>query len=475
MRFFLIPVLVLSLSTTVFSAGVTFSGTLYGNTPDSTQGGVVAADLNRDGWPDMVIANPQGGANSVSVFLATGPGVFNKEADYSVATPSPDSPVAADLNGDFALDLIVRHWNSPKLSILWNNGDGTFRNGPTIALTNPASSFVVGNFNRADGLDIATVECAGGSTCSFNVYVGNNSGGFSRSQSVKMAGGAEELHVGDFDGDSKADLVLARTNQVLIWWGRGDGTFSAPSYLTPDSSKGVAGITVGDFNNDGRLDLVTSTFQFTSSFCDGKAYAYKNAGGRSFSLAWSSSEGNCAGTFRADLNGDLNQDVIFENGDEFNGFFIGLLGNGNGTLQTTPQSLPNPDDIAGVEVRDLNLDSRDDYIATTWLGGSAMVALQTGGYKNCTPPSSANHLAKICSPGNGATVSSPVLIRAAGNSPEGVIQLQVWIDGVKKAVRWSNQMANRFALSPGKHRIFVGAMDKWYLSTAGTTINITVQ
>ena len=104
-----------------------------------------------------------------------------------------------------------------------------------------------------------------------------------------------------------------------------------------------------------------------------------------------------------------------------------------------------------------------------------MVALQTGGYKNCTPPNSANHLAKICSPGNGATVSSPVLIRAAGNSPEGVIQLQVWIDGVKKAVRWSNQMANKFTLSPGKHRIFVGAMDKWYLSTAGTTINITVQ
>jgi enamine deaminase RidA (YjgF/YER057c/UK114 family) len=123
----------------------------------------------------------------------------------------------------------------------------------------------------------------------------------------------------------------------------------------------------------------------------------------------------------------------------------------------------------------LDLDSRDDYIQTTWLGGGVFVALQTGGYKNCTPPSSAIQTAKICTPGNGATVSSPVQIRAAGNSPEGIIQLQVWIDGLKKAVRWSDQMNNRFALSPGKHRIAVVAMDKWYLSSVQSTINVTVK
>src|SRR5207302_7420671 len=124
----------------------------------------------------------------------------------------------------------------------------------------------------------------------------------------------------------------------------------------------------------------------------------------------------------------------------YNGFFLGLLGNGNATFQTTPQSLPNPDDVADVYVRDLDLDSRDDYIVTSWLGSGAMVALQTGGYKNCKPPSSANPAAKICSPVNGATVTSPVQIRAAGNSPEGIVQLQVWIDGVKRVVRWSDQL-----------------------------------
>lgn len=456
-------------------AGVAFSGTIYGNTPGSSESGVVSADLNRDGLPDMAIANPQGG-NSVSVFLATAPGVFNQETDYPVATPSPESPVAVDLNGDEALDLVVRHWNSPVLSILWNNGDGTFRPGPTIKLSNPASSFVVGNFAHSSNLSIATTECpTSGPPCTFNVYVGHGDGTFTRSQSVKTGGGGG-LQVGDFNGDSKPDVAFARTTQVLIWWGNGNGTFSAPTYLTPNGKDEVIGITVGDFNNDGMLDLVATTGKLCGSDCmSGATWSYKNKGNKSFALAWTSSQFYYSPLRIIDLNGDLNQDLIFFNGDEFNGFFYGLLGNGNGTFQTTPQSLPNTDWVADVYVRDLDLDSRDDYIQTTWEGGSAMVALQTGGYKNCAPPSSATLAAKICTPGSGATVSSPVQIRASGNSPEGVIQLQVWIDGVKQKVRWGDQLNNKFTLSPGKHRIAVAALDKWYLASSQATINVTVK
>jgi hypothetical protein len=60
--------------------------------------------------------------------------------------------------------------------------------------------------------------------------------------------------------------------------------------------------------------------------------------------------------------------------------------------------------------------------------------IQTGGWKNCAPPSSANLAAKICSISNGATVSSPLLVKASGNSPAGVNQLQVWIDANDKYI-----------------------------------------
>jgi hypothetical protein len=64
-------------------------------------------------------------------------------------------------------------------------------------------------------------------------------------------------------------------------------------------------------------------------------------------------------------------------------------------------------------------------------------------------------------------------VQAAGNSPAGVIQLQVWIDGVKQAVKWHDELSKKFSLPPGTHRIAVVAADK-YLGTAKRSINITV-
>ena len=81
---------------------------------------------------------------------------------------------------------------------------------------------------------------------------------------------------------------------------------------------------------------------------------------------------------------------------------------------------------------------------TAWL-----IGIQTGGWKNCPPPSSANLAAKICGITDGATVTSPVRVKASGNSPAGVNQLQVWIDGKKKYVKWGDQLSRSFTLIQG--------------------------
>jgi hypothetical protein len=49
----------------------------------------------------------------------------------------------------------------------------------------------------------------------------------------------------------------------------------------------------------------------------------------------------------------------------------------------------------------------------------------------------------------------------------------VWIDGVKKAVKWHDQLAKKFTLPSGTHRIAVIATDK-FLGTAKTSVNVTV-
>jgi hypothetical protein len=454
------------------SAGVSFSGTLY-NTPDNPNG-VVSADLNRDGLPDMAIASD----NMVSVYLATSPGNFGAEADYTVSGNDVlGNMLAADFNGDGALDLIVRHNSLAQLSILWNNGGGTFRTGPTLNLGSPVVSFDLGDFNHDGLLDVATVECTSGFpiSCSMKSYKGKGKGVFTKVQSVHLSSIAYQAAVADMNGDSIPDLVISRTTQIVLWWGKGDGTFSGPTYLSPKGSDDVESFAIGDFTNDSKLDIVVNTGRNLSSFMgcvSGGSWFYKNTGGKNFSLLWSS-PGGCSFLDPIDMNGDLNQDLIYQNPDPNSGFFTGLLGNGDGTFHApTNPSFPNQGGGA-IAVRDVNVDSRDDYIVGFGGIADAMVSLQTGGAKSCKPPSSATLAAKICAPAAGSTVTSPVSVQAAGNSPAGVIQLQVWIDGVKQAVKWHDEISKKFSLPSGTHLIAVVANDK-YLGSAKTTIHVTV-
>lgn len=82
--------------------------------------------------------------------------------------------------------------------------------------------------------------------------------------------GAEGITAGDFNHDGNIDLVTANfdssnntDNNVQVSLGNGDGTFQSPiSYSVNDGTRGVgpASLAVGDFNNDGNLDIVTGNY-----------------------------------------------------------------------------------------------------------------------------------------------------------------------------------------------------------------------
>lgn len=75
--------------------------------------------------------------------------------------------------------------------------------------------------------------------------------------------GTVPMVAGDFNGDGKVDLVfaLAGSNQLAVFLGNGDGTFKAPKYETVALPSGEyfggGGIIAADFNHDGKVDLVT--------------------------------------------------------------------------------------------------------------------------------------------------------------------------------------------------------------------------
>jgi hypothetical protein len=85
---------------------------------------VAVGDFNRDGNPDIVVAN--GGGNSVSVLLGNGDGFFQAAQNFSAGS-YPSSVAVGDFNGDGWPDLVVANNRSNDVSILlndrlWNSG-----------------------------------------------------------------------------------------------------------------------------------------------------------------------------------------------------------------------------------------------------------------------------------------------------------------------------------------------------------------
>jgi hypothetical protein len=452
--------------------------------------GAGSGDFNHDGKPDTAVVNGQSDTDSVvTIFLATTPGHYPTTGTSYPVHGFPTDIRTADVNNDGNLDLVIAFGpGTSAISVLFGNADGTFTPGPdlTIALPVGIHPFDLGDFNHDGKIDMAVIECDSSNICQMQAYLGTGTGTFTPGYRIQMTGQALDISARDMNGDGNLDLILIRTNSVLVFNGDGTGRFPVFTKFTPPAhctdinvcADALQSIAVGDFNNDARLDFAVLQAHLCGSACgDNTVYVYRNSGGYNFALATQFGMGTDAGglLLAADLNGDQNVDLLGYNGSHWGPWMAYEQGAGNSTFTNKSMSLSGPDNMLQIIARDLNLDSRHDLVVTD--GGpddeSMIVGINTGAFTNCAPPSSANLAAKICGPANNASVASPVLVKASGNSPAGIQRLEVWIDGVKKYQKWNDQVAKKFTLAAGSHRIAVVAVDM-YKGTAKSAVMVNV-
>jgi hypothetical protein len=315
----------------------------------------------------------------------TGAGFAGSSLLSVASLNSGNTVLTADFNGDGIPDLVIL--GSDTISVLLGNGDGTFTAAPSPSTDLPGA-IAVGDFN-GDGIpDLAVVPVL--DEGSSEVLLGKGDGTFTNANgSFGIDNGtrtSNSIAVGDFNGDGKLDLVETCAslddqpcNSLLIQFGNGDGTFMLSSDIPLDFS-GSQSVAVGDFNGDGKPDLAV-----TNSGANGVNVFLNSESGFSAMAASPATGDSPTSIAAADFNGDGNLDLAVANSGS-NDVTI-LLGNGDGTFTAaaSPATGTAPNSIA---VGDFNGDGVPD-LAVANAGSSNLTILLGNGdgtFKAATSP-----------------------------------------------------------------------------------------
>ncbi len=218
---------------------------------------IVIGDFNGDGKPDLAVANF--GSSNVSVLINKGDGTFLTAVTSSAGT-APQAIAPGDFNGDSKLDLVLVNQGNPPsgaggaVFFLPGNNDGTFQAPVQIEANQFPGSVAVADLNADGKPDLILGDAARGT---LTILLGKGDGTFQKPATITLAssGSVAALTVNDFNTDKNLDIVAAiSSGPIFILLGNGDGSFHAPAQIaTGTTSPHLLG---GDFNGDGKLDLV---------------------------------------------------------------------------------------------------------------------------------------------------------------------------------------------------------------------------
>ncbi len=290
---------------------ITVSGSLKKNYVLEVNGsGVCWFDYNRDGFVDLYLVNGSTLEQEQHKVAATQSNHLYRNNGNDTFTDVTISAhvrgrgwgfgcVAADYDNDGKTDLFVTNFGSNTL--YHNNGDGTFADVTSTAGVGGGNVWHTGAaFGDYDGDGFVDLYVSGYldfssrnpelKTCEYRgvkvhacgplgyrgapdvLYHNNGNGTFT---DVTAKAGVEDKNLSfgftvvfdDFDGDGRPDIFVANdSNPNYLYRNKGDGTFeevglsAGVAFSSDGKEMSSMGVAVGDYDNDGRMDLFITTF-----------------------------------------------------------------------------------------------------------------------------------------------------------------------------------------------------------------------
>jgi hypothetical protein len=350
----------------------------------SAPNAVVVGDFNGDGFLDFAVGHFGAGGNpgTVDVYLNKGQAggtTFNNPVTYTVGRGAETLAVGnftGRANGK-RIDLVTANALDNSVSVLINNGNGTFQNAVAVSVPKQGvAAAAVGDFN-GDGWDdiaVATTSPSGSVLILLNRKNANGTS-FLPSSNIAVGASPTAIAVGDFKGDGRGvDIATANlldnSVSVLLNQRNGSGTFNnAVSYAV---GKKPDAITTGDFNGDGKLDLAVADHDSGDvsvllNKADGSGAFFPAL---AYSLPWQGT-GPAPASYvvAADINGDNKTDLAVSSADGTSTSVYAFLSNGNA---------PQAGNGAWVDLNTTGLNTLQLYSASLspYNNGSTITALE---------------------------------------------------------------------------------------------------
>ncbi|NDC40770.1 MAG: hypothetical protein EBZ77_04335, partial [Chitinophagia bacterium] len=378
---------------------------------------------------------------------------FKNKVDFTVTSLTGSKPLGAaigDINGDGKADLVSANADSSSVTILINNSasgtitSSSFTTATKITLPSKPNIVKLADLDGDGKLDIIATATNNNSFIVIrNTTASTSSVSFATRQQVQVNSTSAVAGFGDFNGDGRTDVVVSQPRGKLAIMRNtstiGNISFGSDSaYVTTGAVP--SSVIVTDLDGDGLADLATVNSGFTGlSYTGNTASAYLNtssAAAISFGSATTITTGSGPIDITSgDVDGDGKMDLFFTNINDGN-FSVLRNTSSTGSLSFgTRTSFTAGTGATGINVADLNGDGKVDVVVSNALGTSLSIFRNT---TTGTTPSFATAVTKT-------TGSTPTTVTLGDLDNDGYSDIVVGNQGANTISVFENYPLPRMA------------------------------